>query len=1030
MSDTHVDSSDEQSVSGIIRALIRDLEMHDLEKRIDIFVISGDLINRGGGVFGNQDSFALFEDIVIDPISQALSLSKDRFFFCPGNHDALRRTCIEEELNYHRSLLTELTSMDKINRFLFNLKSDISYRLFGYKSFEDSFYKDSKITKKLTPLHSTFKLKQDGWTIGIASFNSSWRSYDGDFDMGKILLGECQVSDALDRLTDCDIKIGIIHHPLDWISPVEKDEIANTIQREFDILFCGHCHKVYSSNSQTFLGSLFISVAPCNWTGNKRNQNRDTANGYCIIDFEQEEIVIRNRRYTHSKTCFDPNTDCGDSSGITRFARGGIDDKTRILNYLLSFGFEDYDKRLLTSFIRTQAPQTLHELFVQPPLVQKNYKGIGETNTETDRAENEIYVDIEELCNSDKNYLICGLKECGKTTLLDRIYIQLLQETRNQIPVYFSYNDVKKSRLETVIARVTGTEILKVREIITNNKISLIIDDLDLSDEKFAMKLAKFIEVNKQVRVIACTCTAFDGSIPLTIFDSNLINIFVLLEMKTYRSKEMRELTKKWFKTLSPQELHDKVETLIKLFASFNLTSNPLITSMLLWIIENQTNYRWINSATLIQNFLEKLFEKHSTEQIYRDVFDYNNQEMFLSRFAWYILKQSSGSSYSISYEQARDFFKSHLKERHFDFNVDEELKKFFNIGVLVNNNNLVYFRFSCFIKYYLARYMDRNREFKDFVFKEENYLHFVEEIDFYTGLYRHETEVLALISERMVKSFSIYETIIDSVDGNIDLFFEKPSQLARHADESKFRNDLKSAKPTEQEIDDIGDRILVAAANQKIKEEKYNTLTMQQILGRNLILGATVLKNLEEADEKNIKLKSFREVLRCSFIYCILYKLAASKQLENKDSVLIRMIIRFLPVLHQQWLSTLLGSKKLSPVIKEHIDSFIGANNTTDLELFTCISIYANLQAPNYRTYLQLLVKNVKRQYIYDMIFVKLINDYFFRSFGESSDLFYLNLVGDVIVQAKQRPKKEKGKIIQNYRLAKLLESNKQEHN
>lgn len=62
-------------------------------------------------------------------------------------------------------------------------------------------------------------------------------------------------------------------------------------------------------------GNLFISVAPSNLGENVRTNDRTFSNGYSILDYTSDQIILSNRRYNHTKESFDPNTDAGDKEG-------------------------------------------------------------------------------------------------------------------------------------------------------------------------------------------------------------------------------------------------------------------------------------------------------------------------------------------------------------------------------------------------------------------------------------------------------------------------------------------------------------------------------------------------------------------------------------------------------------------------------------------------------------------------------------------------------------------------------------------
>ena len=121
--------------------------------------------------------------------------------------------------------------------------------------------------------------------VGIASLNSAWFTKGGgDGDYGKLFIAQHQIERANDALKECDIKIAIFHHPLEWLSPDEKSYIQNTLTNNFDLLLCGHMHNNNASSLASNLGNLFTSNTGCLF------QTRDYFNGYSIIEIQEGQI--------------------------------------------------------------------------------------------------------------------------------------------------------------------------------------------------------------------------------------------------------------------------------------------------------------------------------------------------------------------------------------------------------------------------------------------------------------------------------------------------------------------------------------------------------------------------------------------------------------------------------------------------------------------------------------------------------------------------------------------------------------------
>lgn len=93
------------------------------------------MVNMGGKSFTNiLQGFQTFENLIINPLLEALNLGKERFVFCPGNHDIDRN----KDNKYSEVGLTEQLKNDKsLDEFYEDPKSlDVMKRISDFKEFE------------------------------------------------------------------------------------------------------------------------------------------------------------------------------------------------------------------------------------------------------------------------------------------------------------------------------------------------------------------------------------------------------------------------------------------------------------------------------------------------------------------------------------------------------------------------------------------------------------------------------------------------------------------------------------------------------------------------------------------------------------------------------------------------------------------------------------------------------------------------------------------------------------------------------
>jgi predicted MPP superfamily phosphohydrolase len=469
LSDIHLDANTlKDAKQFIFKALNEDIKKFNNEKKIDLIIFSGDLIDKGGQSFNNDIdlAFLTFEEDVVKSMAKELSIDNGKCFFAPGNHD-ISRSLIDPI--YEAGIKQLLDSTERVNEFIDSQKTDGIKRILNFKEIERNFHKDlQEGTYKITNYQSCFKIKVKDYNIGITCFNTAWRSYNTDTDKGSLILGERQITDVRSIIDDCHLKLAVIHHPIDWLINFDQASIKPLMFNDYDLFFCGHVHQGSGFSQSNMYGNIFINVAPANWAYDIRNQSRLNANGYSILDycFTERKIITHSRRYAHLKGCFDPNTDLGDDKGVCEFSIPSTAIITKqqyeiqIARKVMDLHFNELNTHLLTYNTDTKAPKEIETLFVHPRIVSK-------IQCNADEAEKEEIHSIESLSKGNDNIIIYGIKESGKTVLLDMILINLTKNVQkyHKAVIYLDFNEIGHKRFENIISTFLGISIKEVNHL-------------------------------------------------------------------------------------------------------------------------------------------------------------------------------------------------------------------------------------------------------------------------------------------------------------------------------------------------------------------------------------------------------------------------------------------------------------------------------------------------------------------------------------------------------------------------------------
>jgi predicted MPP superfamily phosphohydrolase len=172
----------------------------------DLVFITGDIANKG-----QTAQYKEFYENFFLPLLECLPPdSEDRIFIIPGNHD-VNRTQARAVQTYDVLL--------RVPEFLDPTEQGHFERQVIFSRFQA--YVENDLTNFdehwLSSWAGTSRCVMDirGLKIGVLGVNTAWLSYS-DEDRHKLSVGKGLLEDGLEALYECDLKIVLGHHPLDW----------------------------------------------------------------------------------------------------------------------------------------------------------------------------------------------------------------------------------------------------------------------------------------------------------------------------------------------------------------------------------------------------------------------------------------------------------------------------------------------------------------------------------------------------------------------------------------------------------------------------------------------------------------------------------------------------------------------------------------------------------------------------------------------------------------------------------------------
>ncbi len=1011
LSDIHY-KNDENS-EKIIKKMIDDLDKKNKENEINLILITGDLIDKGGISFGSIESaFQSFEEDILSQIIKKLNMAEDRIIFCPGNHDIDRKK-IDKYLEI--GLKNDLDNEKKINDFIEERKTcgdNTISRIEQFKNFESK-YSNSKF---ITNFESNYIVNIDNKKVGVTSFNTSWRCSGEDDE--KLLFGKNQITNSINIINECDIKIAIMHHSFEYLQEFEKRSIKDEIINNYDYLFLGHVHNNDLYMNMGLLGNIFVSIAQSNSSENIKYHGA-YAVGYSIIDinFDKQKIRVRGRKYSDIRDEYVDNVDVFGDDGYKDFPllldsdKQIILNKKNIVNKSKENHIDEFDEHLLSFKTDSIAPKTLDKLFILPRIIDEKKEDIKEKEKE---------YNLLDICSIDESVIVYGIKESGKTILIDKLYLEYANnfDKYNKVPVRIDFND-KINNINTEIKRFLSINKLELEEYIENNDIVLLIDNLDFNDRSMrkVKLLEDFIEKNPNIKIISTCQTIFEKEISMEVLKKEKFIKMKSLYITSWRSKEIDNMISVWYgngETIESGKVHNDI---IQMFKNTRMSVTPLNISMFLWITEHNTSSKLINKGKMIECFFEYLLEKLKYDDIYSDKFDYTNKMTLLSSIAYKIYKDND---YKIEYTKLLEYIKEYIVTRQFSIDYNEILDYFLNKGIFVfeyvDNEKYIRFRFECFYRFFITQYMLSNDDFKKYVLEEENYLLFQDEIEYYTGIRRNQVDILNTLTERMEKITNEYYYNEYELSDTIDKYFEVNKSMidsieGENIDNVKLLKESYNPKKSKEKNEDyILKEIQKESAIGQVVEKKYSS-NFSKLLDIWSIT-AKVLKNTEEIDEKGLKNSIYRSIIKCSAKCFTIYKLIVDSELKelmkSKKEFDLEEVVndisissKVIPLIYSKVLNEILATKKLELTVKLDCNS----NEYSELEKLISIMLYLDINSSEALKVLKNFLNKSKYKYIKDIALLQLIYKYINTQKKEFEEKYL-----EVIVKLSS---KNQGKII-----------------
>lgn len=916
--DLHYRKKNRYEQAKIIDALISAIEKN---ADIDICFFSGDLINNGT----NKLDFQEADNFLFVPIIEKSKIQRDNLFICSGNHDVDRSVIVN-------SIISNFSSKKNLDRKSLELfytkqsadkKASLQSNQNFFEYLQDSFqYKSEDIVDNLYTVH---KREVEGIKIGIVTINSSWFCSGERDDKGELIIMPSHLEEAVNKIDECELKILMMHHPLNYFKQGILYEIEDLVHSNFNLLLVGHVHKEFIETQFRCNNGIY-----CNTSKASLCDEGDGAEiGFSIINIDVNDISsfrIERFHYIKPENKFiqlEPvivTIPLGEEKHRQNAIRKKI-----ISKYIFELGESNklllnYDEKNERAFLDT---------FTEPILSKDSDE---ETNI-SDKVNRLLYDD---LVSSKDNILIFGKDKCGKTSLLKKIKLDLLLKYTNKglIPIYIDYKHIESSEngfnIVKIVSNYYNISRADSQELINSDRLLMLIDNLNTTSSLHNEVLV-FLREYQNIRFIVCseylTSRVFGEELDSLLYKKYFFKNLTRTELRLYTKKNPS----------IKEEDHEVVMEKVAIFCKqLHLPLSYWTISLILLIYKKSNDDYTKNLFSVLDSCVDEilikkrfLFEKTNLK--------FEQYKILCSELAASLFEDYGEFEYSCSYSQMLEIVEKYINSNKRIILSPKDIVDFLHeCGILKQKTNGSYtFRLNGLFEYFLAYHLKESPKFKnDIIGNPSTYLAFKNEIEIYTGFNRSDSVFLEQIfnkTKEALKSFknkyseAIDDTLMNKIK-DAHQFEKSLKELLLKSPLSDTNKDLILDKTDSLDID----------SDVHVKPIIENDTLNVEIIERYITILARVLKNSDGITNSPLINEIFNYLLEtyCQFGFYMIddfertakdenIKVREDYEVDNNlilGEEILNLLSRILPVLVQAMMYDGLGQLNFSKIIEEKI--------------------------------------------------------------------------------------------------------------
>ena len=834
ISDFHFKSADEYQRDTVLNALLRSLPNLTARYGVpDLIFATGDIAHSGKLAEYLQASKFL------DELLEITQLTRKELHLIAGNHDVDRLK--------GKGLSRTLTSVEEAESYYDPSEPlpHLAQRQAAFLSWYNEYFSG---VHNLTPNMTAGDVRIsviNGQKIAVSAFNSAVFSFD-DNDHSKLWLGS-RCIDAVEtqlNLHPDAFRISLIHHPFDWLSPLEQAKVKTRIRSLSDVVLSGHLHENNAENIVVHDGASLHLTAGATY------QTKKWPNTAMICTLREEGLTVHPIRFSDSPMevwVTDPSIYPTSPDFSHTFSVGqktqAASSHSGIGNAVLPVAIPtskseaakaDFEQDLFTSPLGVI-------LYAEPRLMRMAQEGLLDENADG-------RVDIADIITSTASVVVEARAEYGATSLTKRICYELSLKNVN-----FVRRDARKlprykKKLEEEFRR-DATE---------KDEAVLVLDNLVLEDDERLIHEIKATGLFTRVIALSVTRGLTPAFQPIDrLFGEDAVK-FHLWPMAR---DDVRGLACCLFSTNDQVFISRVVDKVYADLLALCIPLTPPTVIMYLRVLNREGEFHPLNKVDILARYMDEMLRRPS--DAYSESFNVKNKLDVVSAFVFSLYKRRE-SSFGEHYWHT--YIHEYKEKTLGSFRSNDLLSELIAAKVFVRIGSNIFVRYSFFYDFFLGRFLSsRQGPLTEFL-EAGDYLSLPSVIDVITGFRSDNEQIITLLSAQMDVLLDQFAERYLAQDFDPLLAAEWPEASDEEKMWNKVSAEIERGPRRIQEIDVLKTSLLAEArtADQQVKYQEFTKLERDVFVMGSVL--AEALMNSDDVDGQ-LKLRAYDNVLRSHFV-------------------------------------------------------------------------------------------------------------------------------------------------------------------